>query len=203
MTQLPQAVAKEVSSHLDRTVEALKQIDLAAVSQLIERLRAAYEKGQRVFVFGNGGSAAAASHFAEDLAKGTIRDMSETRRLRVQSLADSMSFLTALGNDCGYDVVFREQLITLAAPGDVAIAISGSGNSPNVLRAIEWARANDLFTCGLTGFSGGKLASLVDLHIHVPIDCMEVAENGHLVVIHMVVSGLRRALAVAGEAAPA
>jgi D-sedoheptulose 7-phosphate isomerase len=194
MAQVSKSVAATLTEHLDATLKVLKDIDVGAVGRLIERLRTAYAAGQRVFVFGNGGSAASASHFAEDLAKGTLGDMSETKRLRAQSLTDPMPLLTALGNDCGYDVVFREQLITWASPGDVAIAISGSGNSPNVLRAIEWARENGLFTCGMTGFGGGKLASLVDLEIRVPIDDMEVAENGHIVVMHMVVSGLRRAI---------
>lgn len=198
MTPLRETVLDTVRRHLESTLKTLKEMDLKPVSRLIERLLAAHREGQRVFVFGNGGSAAAASHFAEDLAKGTLRDMSETKRLRVQCLADSTPMLTALGNDCGYDVVFREQLITLADRGDVAIAISGSGNSPNILRAVEWARDNGLFTCGLTGFGGGKLASLVDLEIRVPVDDMEVAEDGHMVAIHMVVAGLRRALAEAG-----
>jgi len=195
-------VARALRAHLDRTLEVVKDADLTGVGKLIERLREAYERGQRIFIFGNGGSAAAASHFAEDLAKGTIRDMANPKRLRAQSLADGVPFLTALGNDCGYETVFREQLITYASAGDVAIAISGSGGSPNVLAAVQWARKNGLFTCGLTGFGGGKLKGMVDLCIHSPVDDMEVAENSHMVLIHLVVSGLRSALSSAESPAP-
>lgn len=173
------------------TLKVLEGLDMDAVSSLVDRLYDAYETGKRVFICGNGGSAAAASHFAEDLAKGILTDMSAPRRLRVQSLTDNAPFITALGNDCGYDSVFREQLITNASAGDLVIAISGSGNSPNVLAAVQWARDNGLFTCGMTGFDGGKLAGMVDLQVHAPVREMEVAENLHMVVIHLVVTGLR------------
>jgi D-sedoheptulose 7-phosphate isomerase len=185
-------------AHVDATVEALKSFDPGAVLRLVEKLHDAYRRGARVFIFGNGGSAASASHFAEDLAKGTLRDLRNPRRVRAQSLADPMPFLTALGNDCGYETVFREQLITHASPGDVAIAISGSGNSPNVLSAVEWARENGVFTCGLTGFDGGRLRGLVDLSLHAPVADMEVAENCHLVAIHLVVGALRERIAAEG-----
>jgi D-sedoheptulose 7-phosphate isomerase len=183
-----------MQGHVKRTAEVLERLDYTAISRLVDRLEEAYEQGQRVFLFGNGGSAAAASHLAEDLAKGILKDLSGNKRLRVLSLADSVPFITALGNDCGYDSVFREQLITNASSGDVVIAISGSGNSPNVLTAVKWARENGLFTCAFTGFNGGKLKPFVDLSIHVPVLDMEIAENAHLVVVHLVVGGLRHRL---------
>jgi D-sedoheptulose 7-phosphate isomerase len=176
---------------LQRTIELLGQIDMAAVGRLVDKLHEAYETGKRVFIFGNGGSAATASHLAEDLAKSTVKDMTVARRLRVLSLTDSVPFISALGNDWGYDAVFREQLVTNAAPGDVAIAFSGSGNSPNVVNAIKWAKENGLFTCGFTGFNGGQLKALVDLSIHSPVLDMEIAENCHMVESHLVVNGLR------------
>ena len=188
------SVVKVMEDHVEQTAEVLRSFDLQAVIRLVEKLHDAYNTGKRVFIFGNGGSAAAASHLAEDLAKGILADMTVQRRLRVLSLCDSVPFLTALGNDCGYDSVFREQLLTNASSGDLAIAISGSGNSPNVLNAVQWARDNGLFTCGLTGFDGGKLQSMVDLNIHAPVDDMEIAENCHMVAIHLVVSGLRAAI---------
>lgn len=181
--------------HVQRTTEMLQQIDYPSVARLIEKLHEAYLAGRRVFIFGNGGSAATASHMAEDLAKSTVKDMSVQRRLKVQSLNDCTPFISALGNDWGYETIFREQLITLSAPGDIAIAISGSGNSPNVLRAVEWANANGLFTCGLTGFSGGKLKDLAQLVIHSPIHDMEVAENCHMIEGHLLVGGLRARIA--------
>lgn len=183
---------KGLEEHIRRTVGMLDKVDYAAVLELVDKLHEAYERGKRVFIFGNGGSAASASHFAEDLAKSTVPGMETARRLRVQSLTDSVPFISALGNDWGYDTVFREQLVTNAEPGDIAIAISGSGNSPNVVRAIEWARSHGLFTCGFTGFSGGKLKEIVHLAIHSAIDDMEIAENCHMIEIHLAVGGLRR-----------
>jgi D-sedoheptulose 7-phosphate isomerase len=189
-----------MQEHVQRTCEMLRQIDFAAVSRLVDKLYEAYELGRRVFIFGNGGSAATASHMAEDLAKSTIKDMSVPRRLRVQSLTDSVPFISALGNDWGYDYVFREQLVTNASAGDVAIAISGSGNSPNILAAVEWARKAELFTCGFTGFSGGKLKGMVDLSIHSPILDMEIAENCHMIEVHLAVGGLRSKIQAQGAA---
>lgn len=186
-TQLTQGMEE----HVKRTVELLEQIDYARVAQLVEKLFEAYQEGRRVFIFGNGGSAATSSHLAEDLAKGTIKDMSVQKRLRVLSLADSVPFISALGNDCGYETIFREQLITNAAADDIAIAISGSGNSPNVINAVKWANENGLFTVGLTGFNGGKLKGMVDLSIHNPVLDMEIAENTHMIIVHLVVGGLR------------
>jgi D-sedoheptulose 7-phosphate isomerase len=108
------------------------------------------------------------------------------------SLTDCTPFITALGNDCGYDTIFREQLRTHGVAGDVALGISGSGNSPNVLSAISWAKENGLYTVGVTGFDGGRLKNMVDLSIHYPVMDMEISENAHLIVVHLVVGGLRR-----------
>jgi D-sedoheptulose 7-phosphate isomerase len=180
--------------HVNRTVELLQRIDLTLVSKLVEKLYEAYHEGRRVFIFGNGGSAATASHFAEDLAKGTVKDLGVQKRLRVLSLTDSVPFISALGNDCGYETIFREQLVTNASPGDIAIAISGSGNSPNVVSAIKWARENGLYTVGLTGFNGGTLKGMVDLSLHSPVLDMEIAENTHTIVMHLTVGGLRAML---------
>jgi D-sedoheptulose 7-phosphate isomerase len=192
-------VLEGMRDHVRRTTELLGQVDYSAVARLVEKLVEAHAAGRRVFIFGNGGSAASSSHFAEDLAKSTIKDQSVRERLRVMSLTDCVPFISALGNDWGYDSIFREQLATHASAGDVAIAISGSGSSPNVLRAVEWARENGLFTCGFTGFDGGKLKGMVDLSIHSPIRDMEVAENCHMIEIHLVVGGLRNALAARGS----
>ena len=180
-----------MNEHIKRTVELLEKTDLEAVSSLVEKLYEAYQAGTRVFICGNGGSAATASHFSEDLAKSTIKDQTVQKRLRVNSITDSVPFISALGNDWGYDTVFREQLVTSAEEGDILIAISGSGNSPNVINAVQWAGDNGLFTVGFSGFNGGKLKSMVDLCVHSPVLDMEIAENTHMVVVHLVVSGLR------------
>ena len=181
-----------MKEHVRQTEEVLRRTDYSSVGKLIDKLHDAYLKGRRVFLFGNGGSAACASHFAEDLAKGTIFDIAQEKRLRVMSLTDSSPFITALGNDWGYDTIFREQLKTLAVEEDIALGISGSGNSPNVLNGISWARENGLYTVGITGFDGGKLRSMVHLSIHFPVMDMEISENAHLIVVHLVVGGLRR-----------
>jgi D-sedoheptulose 7-phosphate isomerase len=191
MTEASRRIVEGMQEHIQRTLEMLQQIDYPAVARLVDKLHEAYELGRRVFIFGNGGSAATASHMAEDLAKSTVKDMTAQKRLRVQSLTDSVPFISALGNDWGYEYIFREQLVTNGSAGDVAIAISGSGNSPNLLSAVEWAKQNGLFTCGLTGFNGGKLKGMVDLSIHSPILDMEIAENCHMIEVHLVVGGLR------------
>lgn len=195
MTETAISIREGMEEHVKRTTALLERIDLTAVETLVEKLYEAYNDGRRVFIFGNGGSAATASHFAEDLAKGTIADMSVQKRLRVTSLTDSVPFLSALGNDWGYETVFREQLVTNASAGDLAIAFSGSGNSPNVISAVKWAAENGLYTVGLTGFNGGKLKGMVDLSIHSAVLDMEIAENTHMIVVHLAVGGLRSRIA--------
>lgn len=201
-TEIPHL--QQMKDHVERTADILQRFDYSAVAKLVSRLFEAYESGQRVFVIGNGGSGATASHFAEDLAKGTVAEMGVQKRLRVSSLTDNVPFITALGNDWGFETVFREQLVTLASADDVLIAFSGSGNSPNVINAVKWASDNGLFTVGVTGYNGGQLKGMVDLSIHCPILDMEIAENAHLVVVHLAVGGLRARIAeeaeVAGEA---
>ncbi len=159
--------------------------------RLVALLLRAFDAERTVFLIGNGGSAANASHFAQDLAKGTAPGLEAPRRLRALSLADNVGFLTALANDVGYERVFEQQLRTLARPGDLLIAISGSGNSPNVLRAVEWAREAGLLTLGVTGFDGGKLRGMVDHAVHVPCDDMGICETLHAAVFHCAMSGLR------------
>ena len=191
MSESVSTVIEGMGEHIKRTVELLEKTDLEAVSALVDKLFEAYQAGTRVYICGNGGSAATASHFSEDLAKGTITDQAVQKRLRVSSLTASVPFISALGNDWGYDTIFREQLVTVAEEGDVLIAISGSGNSPNVVSAVQWASENGLFTVGFSGFNGGKLKGMVDLSVHSPVLDMEIAENTHMVVVHLVVSGLR------------
>ena len=144
----------------------------------------AWQEDRGVFIFGNGGSASTASHHVCDFVKTAAVD--GQRRLRAFSLVDSVGMGTALGNDVGYEDTFCYPLETYAKPGDIAVAISGSGNSPNVLRACEWARANGLTVVALTGFAGGKLKALADLHINVPSDNFGLIEDLHLVVGHAV-----------------
>jgi D-sedoheptulose 7-phosphate isomerase len=160
------------------------QIALDRVDQVIAQLEQARINGRRIFVFGNGGSGSTASHFACDLGKGTIQP--HRPRFKVMSLVDTMPTLTAYANDVGYDSVFAEPLITHAERGDLAIAFSGSGNSPNVLRAMQAAEKLGVATIGFSGFAGGKLKDLVEQHINVPSGSMAQIEDVHLALTHAI-----------------
>jgi D-sedoheptulose 7-phosphate isomerase len=187
-------VSLDVRPFLDRVSHELARIDPAEVRALADAIYACYESGHTVFLCGNGGSGSNASHFCEDLGKGTLcrRDLDDDgkKRLRVLSLTDNTPYILAWGNDEGVDRVFVEQLKNLAGPGDLLIAISGPGNSPNVLRAVEWANAHGLATFGCTGFGGGKLRTLAQRGLHVPLDDMGIVESIHLTAFHWVVDHL-------------
>jgi D-sedoheptulose 7-phosphate isomerase len=174
--------------------QSLNSLDTSEVSQFVDLLVEAYESDRTVFVIGNGGSAANASHFANDLAKGTLRSMDQTKRFRAHSLTDNVALMTAYGNDEGYASIFEQQLRTYARPGDIVVAISGSGNSPNVIGAIEWANANGLHTVGVTGFAGGKLKQIAASTVHVPLNDMCTSESVHSVIFHYVAIELQKRL---------
>jgi len=152
---------------------------------MVSLLNDAMEDKRTVFIAGNGGSAASASHMCEDLAKGTGLP------IRVVSLTDNTPYITALANDEGYENIFTGQLRTMADPGDFLIVISGSGNSRNIVKAVEWAKSRGLETFGLLGFDGGKLASMVDGKIHVRCDDMGMVEAIHGVIWHYVVDRMK------------
>ena len=185
---------------LDRVAEELGRIDEVEVQALADTIGECYEHGRTVFLCGNGGSGSNASHFCEDLGKGTLRredfDNDKKKRLRVLSLTDNTPYILAWGNDEGFERVFVEQLKNLARPGDLLIAISGSGNSRNVLRAVDWANRNGLKTFGCTGFSGGKLRALVQQGLHIPLDDMGIVESLHLTAFHWVVDDLYRRISL-------
>jgi D-sedoheptulose 7-phosphate isomerase len=184
----------DIDPYLDRLQAELRRVDLGEVRQLSDLIYRAWETGHFVFIFGNGGSACSASHLSEDLGKGCLRpaDLGDEnkRRLKVMSLTDNVGWMTALGNDCGYDQIFLQQLMNFGQPDDLAIAISGSGNSPNVLAAVEWANRHGLTTVGLTGFDGGKLKRLQQAGIHVPLDDMGMVESIHGCLMHWVIDDL-------------
>ncbi len=183
------------------TLRALDSVNEAEITALVDGLFDAYQRRAMVFVIGNGGSAANASHFAQDLAKGTSPSPAHQQRLRALSLTDNVAFFSALGNDEGYDQVFVQQLRTFANPGDMLIAISGSGNSPNVLRAVEYANNNGIATVGITGFSGGALLEMAASRVHVPLNDMCTAESIHSIVFHYVILELQKLIAAHGVAA--
>jgi D-sedoheptulose 7-phosphate isomerase len=175
---------------LRRAVAALPQDRLEALG---EKLYRAYRNEKHVFVLGNGGSASTASHMAADLGKNTIGP--NMRRFRVLSLNDNIATLTALANDLGYENVFREQLMNLACAGDLLIALSGSGNSPNVLKAIHCAHERAAEVVAVVGFSGGAAAEIADLAIVVQSDHYGVIEDVHLVINHILVDYFKARLA--------
>ncbi len=172
-----------------KEIGRLSTAEVENVSELVER---AYDAGRFVFIIGNGGSGANASHLCEDLAKCTLCDFESQKRLKVLSLTDNTAGIMAWANDEGYDRIFLEQLKNLSSPGDLLLAISGSGNSPNILRAVDWANRNGLTTVGFTGFSGGKLKSLAHHNLHVGIDDMGIVESLHQVVFHWLIDDLHR-----------
>jgi D-sedoheptulose 7-phosphate isomerase len=189
---------------LQRVGEELLRIDPGQVQELGDLIFDCYQTGRMVFLIGNGGSGSNASHFCEDLGKGTLRredfDNDHKRRLRVLSLTDNTPYILAWGNDEGFDRVFVEQLKNLATPGDLLIAISGSGNSPNILKAVEWANRHGVKTLGCTGFTGGKLKTLAQHNLHVPLDDMGIVESIHLTAFHWVVDNLHRRIGIESPA---
>jgi D-sedoheptulose 7-phosphate isomerase len=170
--------------YIQRLHAALDTIDLAKVAEAIAWFRDVRDAGGAIFVCGNGGSAATASHFATDMVKGA--SYGRPRRFRIQALTDSVSTLTAYANDVSYDCVFVEQLRNFARPGDIVMAISGSGNSSNVVRAVEYANSTDCRTLALTGFDGGRLARAARLALHIPEGHMGRVEDVHMIICHMI-----------------
>jgi D-sedoheptulose 7-phosphate isomerase len=194
-----------VRTYFEDLQDVLVSVSTDDVWRMIDTLRDCYRAGTQVFIFGNGGSASTASHFACDLGK-NVR-VHGSRRFKVLGLTDNVPMLTAWANDTAYERVFAEQLENFVGPGDVVIGISGSGTSPNVLRAMELARARGAVTVGLTGFDGGKLAALCDVCVVVPSTNMGQIENVHLTLQHLVCELLSREIATSssmgyGEARP-
>ena len=165
-------------------LKAIETIDIEKVNEAIQILVEARAGSRRIFVCGNGGSASTASHFVCDMVKGA--SFNRSARFRIMALTDSLPTITAYSNDVGYESVFVEQLKNFAEPGDVLIAISGSGNSPNVLRAVEYANSIGCRTVALSGRDGGKLGPMAQLNIQVSNPHMGRIEDGHMVVMHMI-----------------
>ncbi len=186
------AAALAIEGHITEMRAALDRLPVDATGRVVEIILDAYRRKQRVYIIGNGGSAATATHFACDLSKATIVEGRD--RLRVTSLTDNVALLTAWANDTSYDRVFAEQLANLLNPGDVVIAISASGNSPNVLAAVEKARMRGAVTIGLVGFKGGRLQAAVDAAVHVSSDSYGVVEDCHLLLGHAITEATREAL---------
>ncbi len=187
------------AAYLREAGEVLSRVPVGAVAEVSELLLGAYLNGRLVVVLGNGGSASNASHFVCDLVKGTI--VSGKKGFRAIALSDNTPLATACANDYGYVNVFKAQIRSMVQEGDVVVAISGSGNSENVLRAVSLARSLGATTIALTGCGGGKLAGLADHAVVVPSDNMEHIEDTHLILTHLVKTYLRDRIAQLGSAA--
>lgn len=175
---------ERIDSYLNTVSELLAAIPREKIAKVVDLVRDAYENGRRVFIMGNGGSASTSSHLACDLQKG-LGAMTD-RRFKVMSLSDSIPIMTAWGNDTDYSNIFAPQLETWVQPGDLVIGISGSGNSPNVINAIELANRMGAVTVGLSGFEGGKLDKLAQHGVVVRSDNMQHIEDVHMVLAHLI-----------------
>ncbi len=174
-------------NYLSGLKNVLDRLPLEAFERVAQAVEAAHAAGKQIFVIGNGGSAATASHMMNDLAKGTLGHKGDApwKRFRVIALTDNVSLMTAWANDTDYNHVFSEPLKNLAQPGDLLIAISASGNSPNIIAAVEAAKQLGVKVVGLAGFGGGKLAKLADTAFVVPSDDYGPVEDVHMILDHM------------------
>jgi len=178
-----------LNSYFDDMVETVRNIPVTILDRIVDVLMEAYDSERMIYLFGNGGSAALASHFACDLGKGTANGSS--KRFHVLALTDNVPLMTAWANDARYEDIFAEQLINFVRTDDIVLAISGSGRSPNVLKALKVAREAGAVTIGLTGFEGGDMKGLCDLCLVVPSNNMQIIEDLHLSVTHAVFTALR------------
>ena len=185
-------IETDVAFYFNRLFEIVKDFPIGPVCQCADMIMQAHVDDKQIFVFGNGGSASLASHFANDIGKGSVID--GIRRFRIMCLNDNVSVMTAYANDLGYSSVYVEQLANLMNEGDLVIAISASGNSPNVVRAIEYAKKNGAKTVGWTGMGGGKFVSLVDCLICVKSNIYGPIEDVHCMVNHAIGLSIRTAI---------
>ncbi len=177
-------MASFIEDYICGIKECLDEIRSADINEVAGIVLDACQKRHRIFIMGNGGSAATASHFACDLAKGTV--IKGGAHLPVISLTDNVPIMTAISNDMSYASVFKEQLMSLLSEGDVVIGISASGNSPNVLEAVEYAKSQGAQAIGLCAFGGGKLAELADKALTVSTRSYEQAEDIHMILAHLI-----------------
>lgn len=172
------------SGYLSALQEMIQSIDVLQVEQIVQEFLNVYQEGGCVYIFGNGGSGMTASHMTGDFVKGVSYGLD--KKFKMICLNDNYTAMTAFANDVSYDLVFSEPLKNFLQPQDVVVALSGSGNSRNVILAVEYAKSIGAKVIGLSGYSGGKLKELSDISIHIPIDSMEVTEDLHMSILHMV-----------------
>jgi D-sedoheptulose 7-phosphate isomerase len=184
----------KVNEYISNIIETIKQLPVELIEEVINTLHEARLSEKQVFIMGNGGSASTATHFVCDLAKNTRKE--GWPHYKAIGLTDNMAIFSAYANDEGYDNVFAQQLANLISPGDIVIGISASGNSPNVLKAMEVAEQYEATRIGFTGFNGGKLGKMVDLHIHIPNNNYGQVEDIHLMLEHMTINALQERIEI-------
>lgn len=178
--------SKNYLSELKKTLDSMESDLLEQIEKIAVLLQEAKYKKNRIFMMGNGGSASTASHFAEDLAKGTV--VGDSLRFKAVSLTDNISAILAWANDSSFEDIFIEQLKTLMEPGDVVIGLSGSGNSKNVVKAIEYANQKGGITVGFSGYDGGELIKCAKINVHAPRFSMQISEDVHMITAHILIS---------------
>lgn len=183
------AIQAHAEDYLRRLRELLDQIDFEILERINSAIQNAYRRDASIFIVGNGGSASTASHMACDLNKGTAS--AHAKRLRFFSLTDNMAWFSAVANDIGYEHVFTEQLESLYREGDLLLALSASGNSPNVVLALEYVKQRGGTTIAIVGFEGGRLKDLADIALHLPGKDYGTVEDAHLILNHIMVEFLR------------
>lgn len=176
----------DIKDYIKLEAEVLNKLDVDAINDAIDLILEAYESNKKIYIFGNGGSSATASHYQNDFNKG-ISEYTD-KKFNFCCLNDNIPTVMAIANDIGFEEIFRFQLMNRLQDGDIIIAISGSGNSKNVINAVEYAKQNKNKVIGLTGFNGGKLLKLCDVSLHVPIMSMQITEDIHMVFDHMIMS---------------
>jgi D-sedoheptulose 7-phosphate isomerase len=193
---MPNDIRNHISSYIAGLHSVMEAIQPDTIERVIEMITMAHDEGRQIFVCGNGGSAATASHMACDLGKTTLGKAHQgiTKRMRVICLNDNMPLVTAWGNDVGYDVVFAEQLRNLANKGDLLIVVTASGNSPNIIAAVEAAKDLGVRTIGMLGFSGGKVKAMVDHVILAESEDYGFVEDAHLILNHMITAYMKAAV---------
>ena len=175
---------KTIKNYLDLVKDTITKLDPIQLEKAVEAFMRVYQECKTIYVMGNGGSAATATHIAGDMVKGASFGLE--KRFRVISLTDNMTAIMAIANDVSYDDIFVEQLKNFIQPGDLVLGISGSGNSKNVVKSLELAKSKGIQTMAFCGFKGGKICELADIVIHAKVMDMEVSEDLHLIAFHTI-----------------
>ena len=184
---------KLTDDYIRTEIGVLEKLDRKSIAKALEKLTWAWENERDIYIFGNGGSSATASHFENDFNKGVSEPLE--KKFRFHCLNDNMATVMAVANDLGFEEVFRFQLINRVKKDDIIMAISGSGNSKNIINAVEYAKEQGAYIIGITGYDGGKLKALSDLNLHADVNSMQITEDIHMMFDHLMMSVLYKTLA--------